>query len=82
MLLMNKITLLLVTLFCITSSFFVGYYFGKSLSSQEIKNIEQALQVSLHLHGNTLDVEKSRSDIRVIIDGKELLGTGSIELKK
>lgn len=79
---MNKITLLLVTLFCITSSFFVGYYFGKSLSSQEIENIWNSLQVSLHLHGNTLDVEKSHSNIRVTIDGKELSGTGSIELKK
>ncbi|MDD5197904.1 MAG: hypothetical protein PHN60_03520 [Candidatus Gracilibacteria bacterium] len=79
---MNKTTLLLVTLFCITSSFFVGYYFGKSLSLQEIEDMKQSLQVSLHLHGNTLDVEKSHSDIRVIIDGKELAETGSIELKK
>ncbi|OIP55090.1 hypothetical protein AUK10_00085 [Candidatus Gracilibacteria bacterium CG2_30_37_12] len=79
---MNKLTLLLITLFCITSSFFVGYYFGKSISSQEMKNIKTSLQVNIHLHGNTLDVEKSHSEIRVIIDGKELSGTGSIELKK
>ncbi|MFA6090236.1 MAG: hypothetical protein WC774_00475 [Candidatus Gracilibacteria bacterium] len=79
---MNKLTLLLVTLFCITSSFFVGYYFGKSISSQEMENIKTSLQVNLHLHGNILDVEKSHSEIRVIIDEKELSGTGSIELKK
>ena len=79
---MNKLTLLLITLFCITSSFFVGYYFGKSTSSQEIETLKNSLQVNLHLHGNTLDIEKSHSEIRVIIDGKELSGTGSIELKK
>ncbi|NCP76669.1 hypothetical protein GW819_01015 [Candidatus Gracilibacteria bacterium] len=79
---MNKFTLLLLTLFCITSSFFVGYYFGKSLSSQEIDELKNSLQISLRLHGNTLDVEKSHSEIRVIIDGKILSGTGSIELKK
>ena len=79
---MNKLTLLLITLFCITSSFFVGYYFGKNLSLQEIEDMKQSLQVSLRLHGNTLDVEKSHSDIRVIIDGKELSSSGSIELKK
>lgn len=44
--------------------------------------MKHSLQVSLHLHGNTLDVEKSHSDIRVIIDGKVLVGTGSIEMKK
>lgn len=79
---MNKLTLLLITLFCITCSFFIGHYFGKSLSIQEIKDMKQSLQVSLHLHGNILDVEKSHSDIRVVIDGKVLSGTGSIELKK
>ncbi|MDD5377072.1 MAG: hypothetical protein PHH16_03060 [Candidatus Gracilibacteria bacterium] len=79
---MNKFSLLLVTLFCIACSFFVGYYFGKSLSSQEIEDMKRSLQVSLHLHGNTLDIEKSRSDIRVVIDGKILSGTGSVELKK
>jgi len=79
---MNKFTLLLLTLFCISSSFFIGYYFGRSLSSQEIENFKNSLQISLRLHGNTLDVEKSHSNIRVIIDGKVLSGTGSIELKK
>lgn len=79
---MNKLTLLLITLFCISSSFFVGYYFGKSLSSQEIENFRNSLQISLRLHGNTIDVEKSHPEIRVVVDGKVLLGTGSIELKK
>ncbi|MDD2916333.1 MAG: hypothetical protein PHH70_00615 [Candidatus Gracilibacteria bacterium] len=79
---MNKLTLLLITLFCISCSFFVGYYFGRSLSNQEIEKMKQSLQVSLRLHGNALDVEKSHSEIRVVIDGKELLGTGSIEIKK
>lgn len=79
---MNKLTLLLITLFCITCSFFAGYYFGKSLSAQEIEDMKRSLQVSLHRHGNTLDVEKSHSDIRVMVDGKVLSGTGSIEIKK
>ncbi|MDD2892214.1 MAG: hypothetical protein PHQ95_04565 [Candidatus Gracilibacteria bacterium] len=79
---MNKTSLLLVTLFCISCSFFVGYYFGRNLSVQEMGDFKNSLQVSLRLHGNTLDVEKSHSDIRVIVDGKELMGTGNIEMRK
>jgi hypothetical protein len=79
---MNKLTLLLITLFFISCSFFVGYCFGRSLSGQELENLKNSLQVSLRLHGNILDVEKSHSNIRVIIDGKILAGTGSVEMKK
>ncbi len=79
---MNKITLLFVTLFCIACSFFIGYYFWKSTSDEEIAQIVSSLQVSLRRHGNTLDVEKSHSHIRVIVDGEVLSGTGKIELKK
>ncbi len=79
---MNKLSLLLITLFCITCSFFIGYLFWSSLWAKELEDIQQSLQVTLHLHGKTLDVEKSHSNIRVIVDGKVLSQSGSIELKK
>jgi hypothetical protein len=79
---MNKLNFLFITLFCIISSFFCGYYFWWDIYLKELQNIKKSLQVTLHLHGNTLDIEKSHTDIRVIIDGKELPSTGKIELKR
>lgn len=79
---MDKFTLLLITLFCIACAFFFGYYFGKNLSVQEIEDMKHTLQVSIHVRKNTLEVQKSHSDIRVLINGSVLVGTGTVELPK
>lgn len=78
----NKFTILLVTLFAITGSFFVGFAFGKEQMMTEIQKLRQSLQISLSFHGNILDVEKSTPDIRVIVNGEVITGSGSIEVKK
>jgi|GEM_PF-5564625 len=79
---MNKFTVLLVTLFAITASFFVGFAFGKEQVMSEIQKLKESLQVSLSFHGNILDVEKSTPDIRVIVNGESITGSGSVEIKK
>lgn len=78
----HRFTFLLVSLFCITASFFVGIYFGKDQLVQEIATFKHSLQVSIQSHGNILDVEKSNPDIRVIVNGSLLDGSGSVEMKR
>ena len=78
----NRLLILFVTIFSIITSFFVGYYFGNALNTSGIEKIKKSLQVSVRTHGNIIDIEKSIPDIKVIINGEILSGTGGIEIKK
>lgn len=78
----DRLTILFITLFCIGASFFIGYQFGKDTEKWAMEHFKESLQVTLRTHGNMLDVEKSDPSIRVIINGWVITGSWSLEIKK
>lgn len=78
----DRFVLLLVSLFCIAASFFVGLYFGRDTIDQELSDLRKDLQVSLQVHGNIIEVEKSDPSIRVLINGKIVTNSGSFSVPK
>lgn len=78
----DRLTLLLISVFCIVSAFFIGLYFGRSLDAQIVTEMNKNLQVSLDIHGNTIKTERSNAAIRVIVNGAVIVGTGTVEIAK
>lgn len=78
----DRFTLLLASLFCIGTAFFIGLYFGRALDAGMLSNLKKGLQVSLEIHGNTIRTERSDEAIRIIINGAIVSDSGETRIEK
>ena len=78
----ERITLLFISLFCILSAFFLGLYFGKNTTMDDLEQWKLHNQVSLQIHGNIIDIERTEPSIRLIVNGKILTNSGNFTIPK
>lgn len=73
---MSRLFLLFISLASIIASFFTGYYFAESRNTESSQSTNKNLQVSVDIKKEVVNIEKTDPNIRVIVNGNTIEGTG------